>query len=315
MSETKTLECLQAREAAESLIRAKDRFLAILSHELRTPLTPVFSALHMLMDDPDMSGENKILLEIIEGNIGIEMQLIEDLLDMTRLTHGKIVVQLRPIDAHDVVRKALAVCMPDIERKSIRVTADLSASHAAVNGDSMRLQQVIWNLLKNSAKFTPEGGSIYISTSNDSSGHLIIRVADTGIGIDQQMLPLIFNAFEQGEDCITQKFGGLGLGLAISRMLMEMLGGQISASSDGRGRGAAFTVEMDTIPEVNPQSAIGCGAVCDCKVSSYDSTSAISSAGDTAMTGPSAASLKSERRRGLRKTTAFGRALWQSVPA
>lgn len=256
MSKREKLECLRAREAAESVIRAKDQFLAILSHELRTPLTPAFSAVHALMDDPDISGENKMLLGIIEGNIGIEMQLIEDLLDMTRLTHGKIAVQLRPVDAHDVVRKAITVCMPDIQRKNLSITVDLKASHAVVNGDPVRLQQVIWNLLKNSAKFTPEGGSICISSSNDINGHIIIAVADTGIGIDKQILPIIFNAFEQGEKSITQNFGGLGLGLAISRMLMEMLGGRIQASSDGRGLGSTFSVEMNTIPKERAQSEV-----------------------------------------------------------
>lgn len=249
MSQTETLECCQAQEAAESMIRAKDRFFAILSHELRTPLAPAFSAVHALMDDPDISRENKMLLEIIEGNIGIEMQLIEDMLDMTRLAHGKIVLQLQPVDVHDVVRKALAVCLSDIERKNLRLMVDLNAAHAVVDGDPVRLQQVIWNLLKNAAKFTPEGGGIFVSSRNDRSGHVIIEVADTGIGIDAQVLPFIFNAFEQGGKSVTQNFGGLGLGLSISRMLVEMIGGGIHASSGGRGQGATFTVEMNTIPE------------------------------------------------------------------
>lgn len=238
----------RAKEIAEALVQAKDRCLAIVSHELRTPLTPIAGAVDMLMDDPDISAENMMLLEMVRENVVIEMQLINDLLEMTRLSNGKIVLEMKPIDAHVIVRKAVLVCASDCERKNLSVTADLSASDTIINGDPIRLEQVFWNLLKNSAKFTPERGCIHIRTWNDESGHLLIEVSDTGIGIEKQALQVIFNAFEQGDRAIAQNFGGLGLGLAISRMLVEMLGGRIYASSEGRGRGAAFTVELDAMP-------------------------------------------------------------------
>lgn len=240
----------RAKEAAEDLIRTKDTFLAMVSHELRTPLTPAFGAIDMLMDDQNMSEENRMLLEIVRENIEIEMRLIEDLQEMTRLSNGKLSLQLGQIDAHDVIRKAIAVCMSDFERKNLHITVNLEASNTTVDGDPIRLQQVVWNLLKNAIKFTPEGGSICISTRNDLNGHLSIEIADTGRGIEEQTLPIIFNAFEQGSKTITHDFGGLGLGLAITRMLVEMHGGRIYATSEGADRGAVFTVEMNVLPFV-----------------------------------------------------------------
>lgn len=242
-------ELRRAKEAAEDMIRRKDTFLAMVSHELRAPLTPAFGAIDLLIDDQNISEENKALLEIVKENIEIEMRLVEDLQEMTRLANGKLSLELKQIDAHNVVRKAIAVCMSDFERKNLQITVTLEASKATVAGDSLRLQQVIWNLLKNATKFTPEGGAICISTRNDSAGHLSIEVADTGRGIDGEILPIIFNAFEQGSKTTTRDFGGLGLGLAITKMLVEMHGGQIHASSEGRGEGATFTVTMNTIAE------------------------------------------------------------------
>lgn len=236
----------RAKEIAEALIQAKDRCLAIVSHELRTSLTPICVAIDMLMDDPCISDENRKLLEMVKENVEIEMRLINDLLEMTRLSNGKIVMEMRQVDVHDVIQKAILVCAPDCRRKNIDVSVDLSASDVIVNGDPTRLEQVIWNLLKNAAKFTPEGGRIHIRTWNDERGHLLIEVSDTGIGIEKEALQVIFNAFEQGDETIAQNFGGLGLGLAISRMLVELLGGRIHASSEGPGHGAAFTVELTT---------------------------------------------------------------------
>lgn len=227
---------------AQHASSAKDKFLAVLSHELRTPLTPALAAVQALQEE-DVPEDTRFLLEIIQRNIELEARLIDDLLDLTRIIKGKLKLDMETIDLHTIIRHVLDIVATDISAKHQEFSVTLAAEHHHVRGDSARLQQVLWNVMKNAIKFTPEQGSITLTTRSDGN-RMFIDVVDNGIGIDAAILPLIFNAFEQGEDNITQRFGGLGLGLAISRLLMTMHDGSIEAASEGPGRGATFTISM-----------------------------------------------------------------------
>ncbi len=238
------LDLKNAKEAAEAANRAKDQFLAVLSHELRTPLTPVLTTVQVLEEEPDLPDELRGWIEIIRNNVELEARLIDDLLDLTRITQGKLQLNVSTIDLHAVLKAVMDICRGDVAAKQISIDLDLAAEISHVQGDFARLQQVFWNLVKNSIKFTPEGGTIRVQSFNDDHGRVVVKVRDTGIGIDQDVLPRIFDAFEQGGRTITRNFGGLGLGLAISKTLIDVHGGLIQAASDGRDRGATFTVEL-----------------------------------------------------------------------
>jgi signal transduction histidine kinase/ActR/RegA family two-component response regulator len=225
---------------------AKDQFLALLSHELRNPLSPVIAMVEELGTHVD-SPETRQALNIIRRNVELEARLIDDLLDITRIAKGKLKLGLEPVSVHNVLQRALEICRDDISQKSLRVEMDLGARQHFVHGDSARLQQVFWNLIKNSVKFTQAGGRITLATQNPQPGQIEIRVTDTGIGIDPEKVSKIFNAFEQGQSSITRKFGGLGLGLAISKAMVLAHGGTISTFSAGRDRGATFTIRLSTI--------------------------------------------------------------------
>jgi PAS domain S-box-containing protein len=240
-------ESREARERAESANRAKDDFLAMLSHELRTPLTPVLGALDILSERNDLPAELAPYVEIIERNILLESHLIDDLLDMSRILRGKLPLSVAEVDLHATVANALAVCAQDIEGKHIVLTVESAAPLHRVSGDSARLQQVFWNLLKNAAKFTPPAGSITVRSRTIDDAWCEISVADSGIGIEPDMLAAIFDPFEQGGAATNKRFGGLGLGLSISKRLIDIHGGQISAASDGPGTGATFTVRLPLI--------------------------------------------------------------------
>jgi two-component system CheB/CheR fusion protein len=233
----------RARAEAEAASHAKDRFLAILSHELRTPLTPIVLALHALDRSPDMSTASHSTLEVIRRNVNAELHLIDDLLDVTRISSGKLELVSDRTDMHEVVRAAASVCEADFEAKRQRLELDLSAAAHTVRGDAQRLQQVVWNLLKNASKFTAAGGSIRVESSN-AEGLLVLSVSDTGIGIEAHALPVIFDAFAQEGDWVTSEFGGLGLGLAIAKATVEAHQGRLLASSGGRNQGATFTIEL-----------------------------------------------------------------------
>jgi len=230
--------------------RAKDHFLAVLSHELRTPLTPVLSLVQVLVEDDTLPDILREYIDIIRRNVELEARLIDDLLDLTRVMQGKLSLHLTRIDTEQLVDQVMEICRTDIDEKKIAVTIDWRAANGSVRGDSARLHQVFWNLLKNAAKFTPSGGAITIRSYNDDRGRLRIEVADTGIGIEPEMLPKIFNAFEQGGRGVTQRFGGLGLGLAITRSLVELHGGSIGVVSAGRDQGSTFNVTLPTIEPV-----------------------------------------------------------------
>jgi PAS domain S-box-containing protein len=244
----------QAREEAERANRAKDEFLAALSHELRTPLAPVLLMTQMLESDHALPEPVRHDLSTIRRNVEIEVRLIDDLLDLTRIARGKVNLQPALTDFHAIVRHAVDTCRDDLFlQKRLTLHLDLRADPAGVWADPARLGQVVWNLVKNATKFTPEGGAITVRTSNPAPTRVDLVVADTGIGIDPQMLPTIFDAFEQGGADVTRRFGGLGLGLAISRTLVEMHGGRIVAASPGKGRGATFTVHLPARPLPAPQ--------------------------------------------------------------
>lgn len=247
LSRTELVDALvdnrRARADAEAANSAKDRFLAILSHELRTPLTPVVMALHALERTPGLPASARGTLQIIQRNVKAELHLIDDLIDVTRISAGKLEMASEATDMHQVIRNAADVCEGDFSARRQRLRLELRAPRPAVRGDSQRLQQVVWNLLKNAAKFTPVEGEIRVASLNDG-GRFVFTVSDTGIGIEPAALATIFEAFAHEGPWVTREFGGLGLGLAIARSTVEAHGGSLRASSEGRGRGATFTVEL-----------------------------------------------------------------------
>jgi signal transduction histidine kinase len=234
---------------AEAANLAKDRFLATLSHELRTPLNPVLMASEAMASDPGLPADLRDQAEIIRRNAQLEARLIDDLLDVTRVKHGKLKLVRNPVNLHALLGQTEEVVKSDDSGKQVTMEFYKSATEHYVMGDATRLQQVFWNIIKNAAKFTPQGGRVRVITDNVREGRILVQVTDTGMGIEPEMLPQIFNAFEQGHGDTHAKFGGLGLGLAISRAIVEMHGGEIRAESAGRGKGATFTVELDTIPK------------------------------------------------------------------
>jgi signal transduction histidine kinase/response regulator RpfG family c-di-GMP phosphodiesterase len=227
----------KARAESDRANRAKDSFLAMLSHELRTPLTPVLTSVLALEQSENLPEEMRASLQMIRRNVQLEARLIDDLLDLTRISKGKVQLYLEEADAHLLLRSALEICQADIDKKKLTLRTDFAAENATLEADPARLQQIFWNLIKNAVKFTPEGGRLEIRTVN-RDGALCVEVSDTGIGIDEETLPKIFNAFEQGE---RSQFGGLGLGLAISKALVETHHGKLIAESAGLDKGATFT--------------------------------------------------------------------------
>jgi signal transduction histidine kinase len=227
---------------------AKDDFLAALSHELRTPLNPVLLVASDSANDPEMPAAARQAFRTIEKNALLEARLIDDLLDLTRIEHGKLRLDLQALDAHSVVRDALANVRADAQEKRIELAIDLAARRSEVRGDPARLQQIFWNVLKNGIKFTPVGGRLTVNSRLDEVGsEWSLEVIDTGIGMEPHELRNVFNAFAQGDHARGQgshHFGGLGLGLAICQKLVEMHDGRIEASSEGRGRGSRFRVHF-----------------------------------------------------------------------
>lgn len=244
----------QAKETAEAANRAKDQFIAVLSHELRTPLTPVLAVATTLETQKELPADVLADMEVIRRNVELETKLIDDLLDVTRISSGKIQLHQEVVDAHACLQAALEICRSGLEAKRLKVSLILDATQHHVWGDPARLQQVFWNLISNAVKFTPEQGRISIRTTN-IDGQLRMEFSDTGIGIDPEFLPRIFNAFEQGEGSKTRRFGGLGLGLSIAKAVVELHHGTITAFSEGRDKGATFTVELSAIAAESEPSA------------------------------------------------------------
>ena len=240
-------EIMEARDRALAASRSKDNFLAALSHELRTPLTPVLLLASEESINPRLAPAVRADFEMIAKNIALEARLIDDLLDLTRITRGKLVIDRQPVDAHAVLRDALATVEPDFVEKKIELHVELAAPRHALVGDPIRLQQVFWNVLKNAAKFTPPGGRVTVQTSVVDHRNLLVRVTDTGIGMTPDELSRVFEAFAQGDHVGTaagHQFGGLGLGLAISERMVQLHGGTIRAKSAGRNLGAQFEIEL-----------------------------------------------------------------------
>jgi len=227
----------EARAEAERANLAKDSFLAMLSHELRTPLTPVLTSVLALEETEGLPEDVGASLQMIRRNVELEARLIDDLLDLTRISKGKVQLSLEEVDAHLLLRNALEICQADIDHKNLSLQTEFAAEEVCLEADPARLQQIFWNLIKNAVKFTPKGGRLGIRTANND-GQLRVEVSDSGMGIDAETLPKIFNAFEQGE---RTRLGGLGLGLAISKALVETHNGTLTAESPGRNQGATFT--------------------------------------------------------------------------
>jgi signal transduction histidine kinase/ActR/RegA family two-component response regulator len=236
-------ELENARDSAERASRAKDDFIATLSHELRTPLTPSLMTLSALGSDETLSPELREELAMVRRNVELEARLIDDLLDLTRIAQGKIQLLPGAVDVHAALNHVLENCRGEFAAKELALEVGLEAPRPWVSGDAARLQQVFWNLLKNAIKFTEKGGAVVVRTTNEGN-RLKIDFADNGIGISADVLPKIFHRFEQGGVAVTRQFGGLGLGLSISRAIVELHHGAIRAESRGEGWGSTFTVVL-----------------------------------------------------------------------
>jgi DNA-binding response OmpR family regulator len=274
-------ELHRAKDAAELANSRKDQFLAVLSHELRTPLTPVVARLELLLREPELPAEVRGGLEMIRRNVELESRLIDDLLDITCILRGTLSLDLQPVDAHEKIQDALDIHQDQIEQKRQCVQLELGAGSHHVRADPVRLQQVFWNLIGNASKYTPENGRITVrtlnagdeaarrrsgepeeagrpkpGTENSSRPLLVIEIADSGIGIEPEAMERIFLPFEQGEQSLSRQFGGMGLGLSISRTLVELQDGRLEAASVGTGQGSTFTVSFATIdpPQAPPQA-------------------------------------------------------------
>jgi PAS domain S-box-containing protein len=251
-----------ARQAAEEANRAKDRFLAMLSHELRTPLTPVLAGTRVLELMEELPEAARSSVKMIRRNIELEARLIDDLLDLTRVTNGKLRLSLETVDVHEVVDAVLDLFRSELQVKQQDVHIDKRAENHYVLADRARLQQMLWNLVRNAAKFTPDGGHIFVRTY-DARMQVGIEIEDTGIGIAPEQIGKLFKAFEQGSQMMTQQFGGLGLGLAITKALTDIHGGSVSAASPGAHCGATFTILLPTasapVSEPAPITIAGCG--------------------------------------------------------
>ncbi len=247
----------QAREAAEAADRSKDEFMAVLSHELRTPLNAVYGWARMLQsgelrDDATIARAK----DAIVRNADAQVRLIDDLLDLSRITTGKMRLDVRRVDMPGVLSGALDAVRPAADAKGIRIRTTIDPDVGLVTGDPARLQQVVWNLLMNAVKFTPRGGDVNLQLQRVNA-HVQIVISDTGQGIAPAMLPHVFERFRQADSSSTRAHGGLGLGLALVKHLVQLHGGTVVAHSDGDGRGATFTV---TVPIAAADAAGRIGA-------------------------------------------------------
>ncbi|MBV9911722.1 MAG: CHASE3 domain-containing protein, partial [Sinobacteraceae bacterium] len=234
-----------ARAEAERATQLKDEFVATLSHELRTPLNAIVGWAGILQMDRRAETVQQGV-EVIERNAKLQAQMIEDLLDMSRILSGKLLFEVRKMDLGPLAKAAVAGLQPTANAKGVRLQMQIEASQF-VNGDPARLQQVVWNLLNNAIKFTPEGGTVQVRV-HTSGNQTELIVADSGQGIHPEFLPYVFDRFRQGDASTTRRHGGLGLGLSIVKSLVEMHGGTVSAHSAGEGQGATFTVRIPAVP-------------------------------------------------------------------
>jgi len=247
----------QAIQRAEEANSLKDEFLATVSHELRTPLMAVLGWAHLLRSNNlDEAGQRRAV-ETIERNARAQQQLIEDLLDVSRIITGKLRLDVRPVAPSSFIDAAVESVRPAADAKEIQLEILSDPNIGSISGDAGRLQQVVWNLLSNAIKFTPRGGRAQLKLQRTSS-HVEISVSDSGQGIKQDFLPYVFERFRQADMKTTRAHGGLGLGLAIVRQLVELHGGTVSVTSEGEGKGATFVVKLPVLPVYqNPPEAQG----------------------------------------------------------
>lgn len=256
-------ELRRAKEEAEAASRAKDQFLAALSHELRTPLTPVLAFSSVLEMNVALPDEIRRQIEIVRRNAELEARLIDDLLDLTRISSGKLKIEPEPLELAEALEHVVEICREEASAKGLVLERDGARDETVVLADPARLRQILWNLLKNAIKFTPSGGRILMRTLAPAPERIVVEVSDTGAGIEPAEIERIFQPFEQ----VGKRAGGLGLGLAISRGLVEAHGGTLTATSDGPGRGATFRVELavlsgvEDVPRTAPAPRSGRQAV------------------------------------------------------
>jgi PAS domain S-box-containing protein len=237
---------IDANTALENANRAKDQFMAALSHELRTPLTPVLATLTSWEASDELPRSLLAETQMLRRNVELEARLIDDLLDLNRIVKGKLSLNLELVDAHELVHSVVTMLQSEINAKQLNVFLGLNATRHYVKGDSARLQQVFGNILNNAAKFTERRGHISIASTDDTQGRLILKFKDDGIGMNQDAIDRLFQPFEQGTN-VNNRLGGLGLGMAISKALVEVHAGTITAKSEGPGQGAEFTVTLPSI--------------------------------------------------------------------
>ncbi len=240
-----------ARAKAETANRIKDEFLAVLSHELRTPLNAILGWSKLLQTRRLDQKKTSEALASIERNATLQVQLIEDLLDISRILQGKLTLNITKINLESTILSALETMQLAAQTKLIKVNTAFEPDVGQVMGDSTRLQQVVWNLFSNAVKFTPKGGKVEVQLEQ-ADGYAQIIISDTGKGISADFLPFVFDYFRQADSTSTRNFGGLGLGLAIVRNIIEMHGGMVKAESHGEGRGAIFTVSLPLLPDESP---------------------------------------------------------------
>jgi signal transduction histidine kinase len=245
------LRAQRARIEAEAANRIKDEFLATLSHELRTPLTSLLGWACVLRGPERDEALLNQGLEAIERNARVQAQLIDDLLDVSRIVSGKLHLDVRPLDISSVIQAAINVVRPAADAKQITLDYSAQPGLGAISADPARLQQIVWNLLSNAVKFTPYRGSIKVRLEQEGP-HAKVTVHDNGLGIEPEFLPSVFDRFRQADSSTTRNFGGLGLGLAIVRHLVELHGGTVWADSEGGGKGATFSAMFPLLPEPTP---------------------------------------------------------------
>lgn len=250
-------EAEESRQRAEAASRAKDDFLAALSHELRTPLTPVLMSASELVHDERLPGEVREQILMICRNVTLEARLIDDLLDLTRITNGKLAMSFSVVDVHELLGHTKQIIASELRPRQLVLMWQLEATHHFVRGDGARLQQVFWNLLKNAIKFTPDGGSISVKSRNAEKDEVVISIADTGRGIRPEDIGKIFRPFEQGTVDGGHSFGGLGLGLSISQAVIQLHEGELEVFSEGPGKGSVFTIRLASVAaKENPPERI-----------------------------------------------------------
>ena len=235
-----------AKDAAETANKAKDQFLAMLSHELRTPLTPVLATLNLWEASEEVPSSLRCDVQMLRRSIELEARIIDDLLDLTRIARGMLSFSPENTDVHAVLEFLVGLSQSEFQNKELKVTLKLDATRHHVHTDAARLQQVFWNILRNAIKFTEQGGAVTIATSNDAQHDIVITISDTGIGMTAETLSKLFVPFEQADPTRNRRYGGLGLGMAISNALVDLLEGQLNAESSGLGQGSKFTVRFPT---------------------------------------------------------------------